>query len=123
MTFATASDIEPRAAEWLLDGRVPYGFVSVLTGEARLGKSTLTRWLAAREQTGAVILSAEDDPHVMIRPSLEAFGADLTRMHVLVDQFSLRASLGVLDSLLESTHARLVVVDPLSAFLDGVPFG
>ncbi len=90
-----------------------------------------------RSEAGAVvILSAEDDAEDTIRPRLEVAGADLDDVYTLdaihdVDEkgkpckraFSLERDLDRLDGLLSRIKSvrlksvRLVVVDPISAYL------
>src|SRR5262249_31733160 len=87
------NDVAPAAVRWLWRGWVPLGKVTVLDGDAGLGKSTLLLDLAARVSTGAempdgtpgpragvVVVSAEDGLGDTIRPRLEAAGADLRRV-------------------------------------------
>ncbi len=63
-----------------------------------------------------MFLSAEDDPGDTIRPRLEAAGADLSRVHVTrcldIDELA-----RMLD---ECPRVRLVVIDPLSAYVGHV---
>jgi len=87
-------DVKAMPVEWLWRGRVPLGMVTVLEGDPGLGKSTVMLDLAARlsrgdvmpdgspgpEAAGVVILSAEDDPAHVIRPRLDAAGADVSRI-------------------------------------------
>ncbi len=138
--------IRPEPLRWLWPGRFPLGKLSILSGDPGLGKSLVTLALAAAVSRGApwpcregnaplgavVLISAEDDAADTIRPRLEAAGADLKRIHVLegVDQPTesggiLRRSwhfgeLAALDSLLtDKPDCRLVIVDPISAYLAG----
>ena len=83
------------------------------------------------EAGAVVILSAEDDAEDTIRPRLEAAGADLQRCFILdavrdVDAdgnatqraFSLKRDLERLSTLIaELRDVRLVVIDPISAYL------
>ncbi len=81
---------------------------------------------------GVLLLSAEDDVADTIRPRLEAAGADLTRIISLqwvkkytpstgrgrTEPFSLAHHMGALDQATgELENARLVIIDPLSAYL------
>lgn len=139
--------IAPQPIKWLWSGRLPLGKISLLIGDPGLGKSLVTISIAAAASVGAcwpdgaegiscgaLLLSAEDDAADTIRPRLEAAGADLERVHILyaarqiddsdrslIREFCLQKDIAVLDDLLE-THPdiRLVVIDPLSAYLAGV---
>lgn len=131
--------VEPEKVEWLWPGRVPFGKLVVLDGDPGLGKSTLTLDLAARLSTGtsfpdgskcapagAVILSAEDGLADTIRPRLDAAGADLSRIVALtaevdeanVERFpTLSGSLLALEEAIFNVGARLVLIDPLMAYV------
>jgi hypothetical protein len=135
------ADIDREQVTWLWRDRIPLGKVSVLDGDPGTGKSTLTLTIAAKVTTGApfpdgtrpevgdvILLSAEDDIGDTIRPRLEAAGADLARCWVLPDVHpeghpprppELPADLFLLEDLVKSKGAALVVIDPLMAFLSG----
>jgi bifunctional DNA primase/polymerase-like protein/AAA domain-containing protein/primase-like protein len=140
------ADIPPEALRWLWPGRIPLGKLTLLIGDPGLGKSLVTLGMAAAvsrgleypdgavcERGGVLLLSAEDDPSDTIRPRLDAAGADLSRIHILeairvpladgaVTErvFNLEADMGALEDTLERIpDVRLVVIDPLSAYLGG----
>ena len=141
------ADVKREPLEWLWDGRFPLRKVSMLSGDPGLGKSLVTLAIAAAVSRGAawpipgegnaplgdvVLISAEDDVADTIRPRLEAAGADLTRIHVLDGVEDMDANgephrrpwcLHDLDALGDRVArlpgCRLVVIDPLSAFLAG----
>lgn len=140
------ADVKPEPIKWLWPERIPLGKLTLLAGDPGLGKSTLTVALAANISTGkpwpvgngpcplgsVLILSAEDDPADTLRPRLDAAGADSQRVHVLTavrrvteegeqeGSFSLRSDLAALESTLERLEdCRLVVIDPITAYLDG----
>ena len=117
-----------RPVEWLWEGRIPYGELTLLVGDPGVGKSLLTCWLAARVAGGggyALLVSAEDDPARTIRPRLEAAGADLRKVGLLQaraggveDVVTLPADADRITNIVRDTGARLLVVDPLSAHLE-----
>lgn len=136
------SDVTPEDVSWLWPGRFPYGKLSLLVGDPGLGKSFLTLDVAARlsrgtpwpdlrdtpfEPANTVILSAEDDPADTIRPRLDAAEADVKRIHVIEAvqrtedgeraYFNLDLDLKPLEDCIGDTDARLVVIDPVSAYL------
>jgi hypothetical protein len=136
------SDVERTAIHWLWRGRLPAGKLAILDGDPGLGKSSLTLDLAARVSTGrpmpfdldnprppadVVLLSAEDGLADTIRPRLEAAGADLERVFALdaVPTAPGRPGrppvfpddVGWLHDLVVMKNAKLVVIDPLMAFL------
>lgn len=132
--------IERREVEWLWEGRIPRGKITILDGDPGLGKSTVTLDLAARISRGrempddspgisgsVVLCSYEDDAGDTIRPRLEAAGADLARIHILTvnagDEgerlLELPADLAILEAAVAKVDAALLVVDPLMAALSG----
>lgn len=135
------SDVEPETVRWLWPDRVPLGKLTMLDGDPGLGKSTLLLDLAARLSVGAsmpdgsvpevegpvgtVLLTAEDGLADTVRPRLDAAGGDPERVvavnHVPTQDGEPRLPhIGDADQLyraLESVGARLVVVDPLMAYL------
>jgi hypothetical protein len=137
--FRPISQVRSRPVNWLWQHRLGLGKLAMLEGDPGLGKSLLALDLAARLTTGrpwpdgspaaspscAIVLNAEDSTEDTVRPRLEALGADLDRVIVyepddLPAPGPLRLSLAidVLDRLLTRTPARLVIFDPILAFLD-----
>jgi hypothetical protein len=120
----------------------PYLSVCANDRQYCLGKSLITLDAAARVSRGlawpdtpgcpntsgdVIILSAEDDPADTIRPRLDVAGADVSRIHVLTTvqrdngslaPFSLERDLPLLeDAIREVQGCRLLVIDPVSAYL------
>jgi len=102
---------------------------SILAGHPGLGKSMWTALVAAEvTRTGGevVICSAEDSIEHTLKPRMQAAGADVTRVHVLVPVDGAGDPRGVsfpsdTDILLEailSATAIFAVVDPITAVLD-----
>ena len=139
------ADVEPREVRWLWPGRVPLGSITVLSGRPGEGKSFLTTDMAARVTKGipwpdggdcpagsVIFISAEDDPHQVIRPRLDAHNADVHKVHLLSavrhvgkdGQFSevmfTLADVASLESALKACpDCQLIVVDPIGSFLGG----
>lgn len=137
------SDVESKHITWLWLGRFALGKLGILAGHLGLGKSQFTAMLAATVSIGGlwpngegnaplgqvVMLSCEDDIADTIRPRLEAAGADLTKIHVLeaiVEKqggrrvFSLKKDIEHMRQVLDLLEdVALVVIDPVTAYLDG----
>jgi AAA domain len=131
------SQLTPRPLAWLWPGRLALGKLSLLEGDPQRGKSLLTLDLCARLSTGrpwpddspsggpaaALILNGEDGDEDTTIPRLQTLGADLGRCFVLErghdggPAFYLPTRTDVLDAALVQTKARLVVIDPVMAFL------
>jgi hypothetical protein len=134
-----ASELAPRPLSWLWPGRLALGKLGILDGDPGLGKSLVALDLCARLSTGrpfpacesaalapasAIVFNGEDSPEETIRPRLQALGADLARVFVFdrhadsADPPSFPSHASLLDEALARTGARLVVIDPIMAFLD-----
>jgi AAA domain len=132
------SDVQAEEVRWLWHGYIPLGKLCILDGDPGLGKSTATLDLAARVSTGkempdgspgiaggVVLLTAEDGLADTVRPRLEVHGADLTRIVAVSsvgegdDQrpVTLPEDLPRLREAIERVEAKLVVIDPLMAYL------
>jgi putative DNA primase/helicase len=143
------ADVKPEPVAWLWPGRIALGKLTLIAGDPGLGKSFVTLDMAARVSTGCgwpdrpgvsiepggvVLLSAEDGIADTIRPRLDAAGADVARIVALeairavcehgresARTFDLSRDLLALESAIRSVDGcRLVVIDPVTAYLGGV---
>jgi hypothetical protein len=135
-----AADVTPEPVEWLWPGRVALGKLTLIAGEAGLGKSQLSIAMAAAITIGGewpcgegrapegtvIILSAEDGAADTIVPRLMAAGADRERVELasaVRDEksrrsFDLSADLALLDrKISEIGDVRLIIIDPISSYL------
>ena len=134
------SEIEPERIGWLWPGIIACGKITGLVGHPGLGKSQVAIDVASTVSTGrhwpgggangnagdVIILAAEDDAADTIVPRLIAAGADRTDVHVVkavrgddgVERaFSLAVDLDRLEKEYDLQRVRLLVVDPISAYL------
>jgi hypothetical protein len=138
-----------RKIEWLWQGLVPLRKVSLVVGDPGVGKSFLALDLAARVTHGdtdiepepkpgpgkpgsVLLLTADDDVEDTVVPRLRSAKADLRRVSVLSSLvretgderrrlFSLARDIERLRGALDGMEdCRLVVIDPISAYLKGV---
>jgi len=136
--------VVPAGVEWLWPGRIPAGKMSLLAGDPGRGKSLLSLDIAARVSRGlawpdapqgapapmgrVVLLSPEDNLADTVRPRLDAAGADPAAVvEMRMDGrgefasgrvFSLARNLDALEqAVVAFKNVRLVVVDPVTAFL------
>jgi KaiC/GvpD/RAD55 family RecA-like ATPase len=140
-----ADQIEPRDLDPLWDGVLWFGKTTLVAGDPGLSKSLLTTDIAARvscgglwpcsnvssEPGGVLMLSAEDDPEDTIVPRLIAAGADRSRISFIDGvreigddgktrdrEVALDVHIDALrDAISKHSNTRLLVVDPISAFL------
>ena len=126
------SSVQAEEVKWLWSPYVPLGKLTIVQGDPGEGKTTLvlaviaslTRGEALSEYAEAappmtvIYQTAEDGLADTIKPRLEAMGADCSRVFVIDES---RKELSMLDERLEKaiheTGARLVVLDPMQAYL------
>jgi hypothetical protein len=136
--------IAPRKIQWLWPNRIPLGRVSLWAGPGGVGKGMTTMDVVARVTTGSVapdgeqmvkgpvlIISGEDDPADVIRPRLDAAGADVAIVHLLrsvarrdengekTEIFFTLEDVRSLEAAVEETGPVLVVIDPVGSFIGG----
>jgi DNA polymerase I-like protein with 3'-5' exonuclease and polymerase domains len=127
------AEVQAETVEWLWERRIPFAKITVLDGDPDNGKSVLTTDLAARvtvgktmpygfakmDPAGVVILSAEDGAGDTIRPRFDAAGGDPNRVVILGndDPFGIPEDLPKLGRAIERVEAKLVIIDPIMAFL------
>jgi len=138
------ADVKAERLRWLWPGRIPQGKATLLCSDPGLGKTLVTLDVTARKSRGmcwpdlpdvraevgsVILLSAEDDVSDTIAPRLMAAGADLRRIVLLQGveyahggkgHFNLAHDLPALEDAIRRTpDVRLVVLDPVSAYLGG----
>ena len=126
------SDVEPTKVEWLWYPYIPYGKITIIQGDPGEGKTTLILNLAAllskgeklpesEEKTKPINIiyqTAEDGLSDTVKPRLIAANADDKRITVIDES---KAELCLMDERLEQaiieTNAKLVILDPLQAYI------
>lgn len=127
-------DIEKRDIQWLWWPYIPYGNLTMIFGPGGHGKSYISAALAKAISTGSplpgqtdwrepqrvLMLSAEDDPHAVIKPRLELLGADQKRIFAPREQFELTtAGVRKLRRIMKDVAATLVTIDPIVSYMGG----
>ncbi len=141
------ADVKSKPINWLWPEKIARGKVSMIAGDPGLGKSLITIALASAVSTGArwpvgggnapqgsvIMLSDEDALDDTIRPRLDAADADCAKIHaikmvqettkdgeIVSRSFSLAKDIERLADVLEELgDCVLLVIDPISAYLDG----
>src|SRR6266702_486723 len=140
------ADIKVQKTEWLWENYMPRGKVTMIYGERGSRKSTLSADLASRVSMGSlmpdgsqgirggvILVSAEEDTAETVKPRLDCFGADQSRISILSDvereaqeygdiiesPFKLPEDLGILQAEIKRINAILVILDPLHGIASG----
>jgi hypothetical protein len=125
-------DIEVKGVDWLWYPYIPYGKVTIVQGDPGEGKTSFALALIALLTTGqplpehenpnepinVIFQTAEDGLADTIKPRLLSYGADCKRVLVIDDaEIELTLSDKRLEEAIIETGARLVVLDPIQAYL------
>lgn len=125
-----ASDVKPEPITYLeaLGGdKLPRGMITLLAGRPDQGKSLLTALVASETTQGkidadgvavgsdVIFSNLEDSVTHVVRPRLEAAGADLEKVHFFHP--FLPKDTGKLREKIEEVNAKLVILDPVAAHL------
>lgn len=139
MKLIRADSLVESPIEWLWEGRIPLNHDTILEGDPGVSKSSLAMMLAAHVSQGrqwpdgsrclqgnVVVISGEDPEHEVIKPRLVACEADCERVYILSSSaeenlrypFTIPQDIPALAKVLQDLSVRLVIIDPLDAFID-----
>ena len=128
------SEVQSQGIEWLWYPFIPYGKLTIIQGDPGDGKTTLVLNIAAKLSNGKgidevmkivepmniIYQTAEDGLADTVKPRLELAEADCERITVIDES---EKSLSMIDERLEEaiirTNARLLILDPIQAYLGG----
>ena len=125
------SDIQPEEVQWLWYPYIPLGKLTVIQGDPGEGKTTFVLAVIAALTKGEALPEREplDPVNILyqtaeygladtIRPRLDALGADCSRI-LVIDESKRELSLSDerIRQAMEETGAKLLVLDPLQAYL------
>jgi hypothetical protein len=133
--IVSIASLEPRAPQWLWQGYLLRGGVNLIVGAKGIGKTSLVCWLTARASLGdpafggrplrVFIDSQEDDAEVVLRPRIEAAGADMSLIETRTpgrSPWKFPRDLEALIDYLERCERRsrpvdLLILDSLAAYV------
>ena len=125
-------DVEVQTTEWLWHPYIPFGKLTIMQGDGGDGKTTTALQIAAAVTTGALLpeclhavgpfdvifQTAEDGLGDTIKPRLLQAQADVSRVHVIDESMEgLTLSDVRIEQAILRTGARLIILDPLQAYL------
>lgn len=128
------SDVQSQEIEWLWYPFIPYGKLTIVQGDPGDGKTTLVLNIAAKlskgegleeemkapEPMNIIYQTAEDGLADTVKPRLETAGADCEKI-LVIDESDKSLSMADerLEDALKQTGARLLILDPIQAYLGG----
>lgn len=125
-------DVEAKDVDWLWYPYIPYGKITIVQGDPGEGKTTFILQLAAlltrgdklpcdeeeRAPISVIYQNAEDGLEDTIKPRLLEAGADCSRIRVIDETITpLTMSDERLEAAIRETGAKLVILDPIQAYL------
>ncbi len=124
--------VKAKTVKWLWYPYIPYGKITIIQGDPGDGKSTLALNLLSLVTNGGILplshmnveqgtviyQNNEDGKEDTIVPRMRACGADLSKV-AYIDETEDVLSMGDerIEQVLEETHARLIILDPIQAYL------
>lgn len=126
------SEVQIEEIQWIWYPYIPYGKVTVVQGDPGEGKTTFVLSLIALLTTGTplpeeetatdpinvIYQTAEDGLGDTIKPRLLSAGADCERV-IVIDENEIQLTLSDerLEQAIKETGAKLIVLDPIQAYL------
>ena len=137
VNLVSMAELKMKKVDWLINGYIPKGCITVLGGDGGNGKTSLWCNLVGSITSGksnilddssplpnpgiAIVLSGEDDPESVLKRKLIECGADESNVYTLkLDDESLHEiTIGgpILEKLVAGYRPLIVVLDPIQQFL------
>jgi AAA domain/DnaB-like helicase N terminal domain len=132
-------DIQPVAISWVWRPYLPFGMISMLSGDPGSGKTFVLLAIAAAVTRGwlpgktaepgscpidVLYMSIENSAEYVVRPRFDSLGGDPNRFHLLrgarredETQAVTLTDVRLLGAAIQKTGARLLIVDPIQSYL------
>ena len=131
LKLISLEDVVVEPVRWLWYPYIPLGKLSILHGDPGEGKTTLALWIAAACSRGLALpggetgepltvlyQTAEDGLGDTIKPRLLESKADLQKIYAIDEtDFPLSMLDHRIGEAIEKTHAQLMILDPMQAYL------
>ena len=131
LKLISLEDVAVEPVRWLWYPYIPLGKLSILHGDPGEGKTTLALWIAAACSRGLALpggetgepltvlyQTAEDGLGDTIKPRLLESQADLHHIYTIDEtDFPLSMLDHRIGEAIEKTHAQLMILDPMQAYL------
>ncbi|MDL2271808.1 AAA family ATPase [Desulfovibrio sp. OttesenSCG-928-I05] len=132
LTLINMRDVVVQTTEWLWYPYIPFGKLTIMQGDGGDGKTTTALQIISAVTTGSLLpecanavgpfdvifQTAEDGLGDTIKPRLLQAQADVSRVHVVDESLEgLTLSDARIEQAILQTGARLIVLDPLQAYL------
>ena len=126
------ADVETKEVNFLWYPYIPYGKLTIIQGDPGEGKTTAILQIAAlltkgeklpeddteRTPVNVIYQTAEDGLADTVKPRLEAAGADCSKVLVIDEsEVGLSMSDERIEEALKQTKAKLLILDPIQAYL------
>lgn len=122
-------NIKDRSPEWVLDGYVPKGCVSMVASSMNMGKTHVGVWMAKEASTGSPMAldkpqtvwfnSQEDSPEMVLRPRMMVAGADPDRVVLTSEPWQFPRDLNVVRASLEARQVDMLIIDSVQTHIPG----
>ena len=131
LKLISLEDVVVEPVRWLWYPYIPLGKLSIIHGDPAEGKTTLALWIAAacsrglalpggenKEPLTVLYQTAEDGLGDTIKPRLLESKADLQKIYTIDEtDFPLSMLDHRIGEDIEKTHAQLMILDPMQAYL------
>lgn len=124
-----ACDVPYEPPRWTITPYIQRGKGTLIQGDNGTGKTVLACGFAAAVSSGTpilgirietpgdvIVLSVEDDMPIL-RGRIESSGGDMARCHFVTEAHQITLTSPELEELIKEVSAKLIILDPLQAFL------